>query len=169
MKKYGLSAWLPGTTLIAPAGQRIVAGMVTQVTIISDFQKKTAANPIPLRSTYSAARQRAIAIIRLLLFIDFSPNLTSSSHHNPKPLPEPASTALPGGHCITQAERGQSGTGQGDVIFRHLPHTIRIVRCPCLAVPGSNLTERSSTHSSGPPMVLFSITPERGSVLTLRP
>jgi hypothetical protein len=48
MKKKGLSAWLPGTTQIAPAGQMTIAGTATQSATTSDFQKKTAAHPIPL-------------------------------------------------------------------------------------------------------------------------
>lgn len=60
MKKSGLSAGLPGTTVTAPAGQRIAAGMATPKATISDFQKKTAAQPIPLSSRYTPARASAI-------------------------------------------------------------------------------------------------------------
>ena len=50
MKNTGESAALPGTTLMAPIGQIMEAAMAKMIAIVSDFQKKTAAHPIPLRS-----------------------------------------------------------------------------------------------------------------------
>jgi hypothetical protein len=53
-KMIGVSKDDCGTTVIALGGQRMAAGIAQARAIASDFQKKTAAHPMPLSSRNAA-------------------------------------------------------------------------------------------------------------------